>query len=94
MRKLGNRRVPNGTHGGVRGRDFYSEIPPTRLLLKSSLTKKQSAALRAEALTYFFSPSGHDRKARQDGRRNGPPWKGVGLFSSQKKGKWLYRDEI
>ncbi|MEE3441538.1 MAG: hypothetical protein VZQ46_04530 [Megasphaera elsdenii] len=30
MRKLGNRRVPNGTHGGVRGRDFYSEIPPTR----------------------------------------------------------------
>ncbi|MEY8223818.1 hypothetical protein AALA46_25490, partial [Enterocloster aldenensis] len=24
-------RVPNGTHGGVRGRNFSREIPPTRL---------------------------------------------------------------
>ena len=27
-----NRRVPNGTHGGVRGRGIYLNSPPTRLL--------------------------------------------------------------
>ena len=26
-----NRRVPNGTHGGVRGREIYLNFPPTRL---------------------------------------------------------------
>ena len=62
--------------------------------IRSYKKNTQSAALRAEAFMYFFSPSGHDRKTGQDGRRNGPPWKGVGLFSSQKKGKWLYRDEM
>ena len=29
--KRGNRRASNGTHGGVRGRDLYLEIPPTRI---------------------------------------------------------------
>ena len=29
-----NRRVPNGTHGGVRGREIYLNFPPTRLSLE------------------------------------------------------------
>ena len=27
-----NRRVPNGTHGGVRGRGIYLNSPPTRFM--------------------------------------------------------------
>ena len=31
-----NRRVPNGTHGGVRGREiYYLNFPPTRLFAKN-----------------------------------------------------------
>ena len=30
---LENRRVPNGTHGGVRGRRIYLNPPPTRFCL-------------------------------------------------------------
>jgi len=28
-----NRRVPNGTHGGVRGREIHLNFPPTRFLV-------------------------------------------------------------
>jgi len=42
----------------------------------------------------LFQPVRSWPQEGQDGRRNEPPWKGGGLFSSQKKGKWLYRDEI
>ena len=31
-RKVRNCRVPNGTHGGVRDRAVYFEVPPTRFL--------------------------------------------------------------
>ena len=33
-----NRRVPNGTHGGVRGREIYLNFPPTRLASQSLIS--------------------------------------------------------
>lgn len=61
--------------------------------IKIRYYKKRSAALRAEAFTYF---SARQVVAARNGKTVAETllWKGVGLFSSQKKGKWLYRDEI
>ena len=43
-----NRRVPNGTHGGVRGREISLNFPPTRLYL--TFLKKSSYKIREKVI--------------------------------------------
>ena len=80
---------------GVDGAHNYTYTCVCVVLLKFAITKNtQSAALCVGAFTYFFSPSGHDRKKGMTVAETNRRGRGGGLFSSQKKGKWLYRDEI
>ena len=41
-----NRRVPNGTHGGVRGREIYLNFPPTRSYVAIALRIRSVKRIR------------------------------------------------
>jgi hypothetical protein len=56
MRKLGNRRIPNGTYGGVRGREKLFNFPSYSIL--TGVKDRDKMAQSASNLYFQFKPEG------------------------------------